>query len=101
MLRFLQQIACQHVWTWSERRQVERCHRCRATRPAAAPTLFSPGFEATPTLQPGPEPAPPALLFFEPDFDEGIVHFDTHGLHTRLVTDQPAGAPAATPLMEP
>ena len=101
MLRFLQQIACQHVWTWSERRQVERCHRCRATRQAPAPVPAPPGLEAVPAIQPGSEPAPPAFLYFTPGRDEGTVQFDADRLHTRLVTDRPADASTPQSLLEP
>jgi len=90
MLRFLQRVTCQHVWTWSERRQAERCYRCRATRKAAPPEAFASGL-----APPEPEPEPSRHLMFPAETEAGIMHFHTERLFTRLVVDRPAQA--ATP----
>lgn len=83
MLDFLQRMTCRHVWTWSERRQVERCYRCRATRtppPVAAPPVT--------TSRP-----PPPLMVYSPGPEDETLHFHPGRLHARLVVDRPAGAP--------
>lgn len=94
MLRFLQRVTCQHVWTWSERRQAERCYRCRATRKAAPPEAFVSGL-APPKPEPEPEPEPSKHLTFPAETEAGIMHFHAEGLYTRLVVDRPADV--ATP----
>ncbi len=83
MLRFLQRVTCQHVWTWSERRQAERCYRCRATRKAAPPEAFASGL-APPEPEPEPEPAPVATT---------TVVTRTR----RRAATRPAGPPAEAP----
>jgi len=99
MLKAIQRMTCRHVWTWSERRQAELCHRCRATRTATPQEAFPPVFAATTVLQPEPEPEPGGseFLVFNPGHDEAVVDFHARRLHSRLVYDAPAAASTTLP----
>jgi len=55
-------------------------------------------FASTPVLQPGPEPRQPAFLVYNPGTDDVVLDFHARRLHSRLVCDAPAPAPATTAL---
>ena len=99
MLQFLKRATCRHVWIWSERRQAERCHRCRAVRTAArtenpVPMAFADPVFATPV----PNTPPSHRLAFRPDHAAAFAGFGGGGLHTPLVVERSADVSATVPV---